>query len=452
MGKRIEMSNNMDHEVENATSNDRLCTSLTQRSLSRRGFIALGALSAASMLVPLASCAPSNASSSASGAASAAQDSIVNPDELLIAQIQEQISNMTLDQKVAQLFVVRPEDLVGLGSVDGGVQNEAGNSGEAITEMSDALRSALEKIPVGGIASFSRNIVDPEQIKSLLSGMSDAVKDAVGITPLMCVDEEGGLVARVASNEAFGVQNTGNASDIGATGDPEQAKQTAKTIAEYLKPLGFNTDFAPVADVVSDLSDEVMTARSLGTDALKVSEMVAAEVEGFNEAGMICTLKHFPGLGSASGDTHLEKVTTDKTAEEIMNSDALPFKAGIEAGAPMVMVGHISAPNVDENDEPSVTSSIIINNLLRRDLGFDGVVITDALNMAAVSDYYDSGSAAITCFKAGCDMLLMPENFAEAFDAIMETVKSGVISSDDIDLSVARILIMKNRYLSDDAS
>ena len=204
MGKRIEMSNNMDHEVENATSNDRLCTSLTQRSLSRRGFIALGALSAASMLVPLASCAPSSASSSASGAASAAQDSIVNPDELLITQIQEQISNMTLDQKVAQLFVVRPEDLVGLGSVDGGVQNDAGNSGEAITEMSDALRSALEKIPVGGIASFSRNIVDPEQIKSLLSGMSDAVKDAVGITPLLCVDEEGGCVRRALyENKVF---------------------------------------------------------------------------------------------------------------------------------------------------------------------------------------------------------------------------------------------------------
>lgn len=433
MGEHIDMNGNdlMSHRV------------------SRRGFIALGALGAASLLVPLSSCAPA---SSSSGAVSSMQDQIVNPDDLLIQQIQDQISNMTLEQKVAQLFVVRPEDILGFGGVDGGVDNAAGLSGDAITEMSDALGAALEKVPVGGIAFFSRNLVDREQTTSLLSGMKGAVEDAVGVAPLLCVDEEGGIVARVASNDAFGVEDAGNASDIGASEDREKAKEAARSIAEYLKPLGFNTDFAPVADVVVDPEDSVMTARSFGSDALKVADMVAAEVEGFNEADMICSLKHFPGLGSASGDTHLEKVITDKTAEEIMSSDALPFKAGIDAGAPMVMVGHITAPNVDETEEPSVASSIIINNLLRRDLGFDGVVITDALNMAAVTDYYDSGSAAITCFKAGCDMLLMPENFAEAFDAIMETAKSGVISATDIDLSVARILLMKNRYLTDDAS
>lgn len=422
--------------------------SIIRRSLSRRGFMALSVLGASGLLVPLTSCA-SKPTTASPGPLSSAADAAKSSEELLVERVQDQMSNMTLEQKVAQLFVVRPEDLLGISQIDGAVTNVADTSGEALTEMSDSLASALETMPVGGIICFARNLVDPDQTKRFLSEMRKVVEEASGVIPLLCVDEEGGLVARVASNEAFGVDDVGDAAQIGAADDPAKAKEASETIAAYLKELGFNTDFAPVADVVDDPDDKVMTARSFGSDPEVVAHMVAAEVEGFNEADMICSLKHFPSLGAASGDTHVEKVTTLKTAEELMNHDWIPFKAGIEAGAPMVMVGHMSAPNVDEQDIPSTTSSIMIGNLLRRDLGFNGVVITDALNMAAVTDYFDSGMAAISCIKAGCDMLLMPEDFSSAYDALLETVKSGAVSSDELNGAVARILAMKIRYFTE---
>lgn len=416
------------------------------KELSRRGFMALTAMGAASVLFPLAACSSESPKQASSGDMSAA-DTPMSEEDIAIQNARDQISNMTLEQKVAQIFVVRPEDLLGFGVADGTVQDVADASGDAVTEMSDALARAIEAMPVGGIVCFARNLVDPDQTISLLSGMKGSVQDACGVTPLICVDEEGGLVARVASNDAFGVQNTGNASDIGATGDIDKAKEAARSISEYLKPLGFNTDFAPVVDVSSDPDDEVSVARSMGTDAEQVASMISAEVEGFNEEDMICALKHFPGLGAASGDTHLGTVTTQKTADDLMQKDLIPFKAGIDAGAPMVMVGHMSAPNVDELDQPSVMSSILLKNVLRRDLGFEGVIITDALNMGAITDHYDSGSAAINCIKAGCDMLLMPEDLPSAFNAVMETVKSGVISSEELNVAVARILLMKQKYL-----
>lgn len=416
--------------------------------LTRRGFMALAALGATSLLFPLAGCAGDvhGGSSGAMSTSAASQSEL----EALAETIREQMSNMTLEQKVAQLFVVRPEDLLGVGALstsvaDGDVAGDMGS--QALTELTDSLKEALEAIPVGGVAYFAQNLIDADQTREMLAQTDDAVTQACGIPPLLCVDEEGGLVARISSNEAFGVEPVDEAAALGAADDAQAAEDTARRIATYLKDLGFNTDFAPVADLAGEDSDNVSISRSFGDDPQKVGKMVAAEVEGFEQEDMICTLKHFPGLGSAAGNTHVETVVTEKSAEEIMSEDAIPFEAGIEAGAPMVMISHLTAPNADELGIPSTTSSIIIMNLLRRDLGFEGVVITDALNMGAITNVYDSGRAAIDCIMAGCDMLLMPQDLQTAYDAVLETVKSGVISADRLNESVARILVMKNRYL-----
>lgn len=338
------------------------------------------------------------------------------------------LESMTLEEKAAQIFFVTPEDITGV---------------DTATVAGDATRQALETYPVGGIVYFSKNILEPEQTRSMLGNTWEYSQEVMKIPVWLGVDEEGGQVARVAENPQFQVTRYDSMRSIGDTGDPEQAYEAGETIASYLKDLGFNMDFAPDADVISNPQNTVIGDRSFGTDPDLVGEMTADAVAGFQDQGISACIKHFPGHGQTEGDTHEGYAYTEKTLEEMRNSDLIPFQKGIKAGTDFVMVSHISAPNAVSQDLPASLSSEFITDLLRGKMGYDGIIITDAMNMGAITDRYDSAQAAVMAFQAGADMILMPEDFQSAYEGILQAVNSGTISEERLDQSVMRILETK---------
>jgi beta-N-acetylhexosaminidase len=332
------------------------------------------------------------------------------------------IAELTLEDKVAGLFFITPEALTGV--------NRAVRAGEATKEK-------LAEYPVGGVVYFTRNIRNASYLKEMLKNTESWSKYPI----FLAVDEEGGRISRLAESRL--AKNVGPMADIGATIDPQNAQDASEKIAKYLADFGFNTNFAPVADILKYEGNETIGDRSFGTDPRVVSLMVAAYVKGLKENGVYATLKHFPGLGNSNTDTHAGMAVTESTLEEMRAADFLPFTSGIEAGAEFVMVSHISVPNIVGDNTPASLSEKMISEVLRGELGFNGIVITDALDMGAISEYYTSEEAAVKAIKAGADMLLMPENFAEAYEGLLAAVKSGQISEERINESLRRIYRVK---------
>ncbi len=415
-------------------------------NITRRSFVTSAAMASgvfASMW--LFGCTNSSgANQAASDAAGTlpANEAVFNDTDRLRQTVDGLIGSMTLEDKIAQLFVVRPEGVLCMG------QTKCGTSTyEPITEIDNDVREAIAEAPVGGFTLFGDNLVSPDQATEFIKGLRQCSMDSGGVIPLLCVDEEGGTVSRIANNSAFNVQNVGDMADVGVSGDVSAAMDIAKEIAGYLEPLGFNTDFAPVADVANNPESQVMKERSFGADATAVANMVAAQVEGFEDAQMMCCLKHFPGLGAAVGDSHKSQITIEKTADELAECELIPFEAGIDAGAPMVMVGHLSVPNIVGDETPASLASDVVTGLLRNKLGFDGVVITDSMEMGAIADYYSSDEAAVQAIQAGCDLVLMPMSLNSAYSAVYDAVQSGEITEDRIDESLRRIFTMKGTYI-----
>lgn len=344
-------------------------------------------------------------------------------EELLDMRAQEILGVMTLDEKIYQLFFVTPKLLTGE---------------ENVTELSDLMKETLNKKPVGGIVLFKENIISKEQVKSLNSDIAQNAKFGI----LISVDEEGGSVARLG-NANIGFLSLPHMEEIGASGDVSKAYEVGDSLAKNLKELNFNMDFAPVADILTNKENTVVKKRSFGSDANLVSEMVAAEVKGFFDNDIICSLKHFPGHGNTEADSHKGMAVSNCDLETLRERELIPFKAGIEAGAETVMVGHISLPNIIGDDTPATLSPLIVTDLLRQELGFKGVIITDSMQMGAVADYYTPEEAAVKALLAGNDMILMPTDLDRAYSGILTAVQNGEISEDRIDESVRRILILK---------
>lgn len=339
-------------------------------------------------------------------------------------RVSEAVSGMTLEEKVAQLFVVRPEDLTHVGT-----QVAAG----------EATRAALEELPVGGICYFAQNLVDPDQTREMLSNTQAYYEEVTGLPCFLAVDEEGGTVLRVGSNPAFGVERIGDMRDVASD---EEARQAAVTIGSYLTDLGFNVDFAPDADI-ADVEGSTLGLRSFGASAEVVAPRVRAQVEGFLSTGILCSAKHFPGIGGAVGDSHDGTITADTTVEELRASELVPFEAAMEAGVPFVMVGHITLPNVTGDRVPASLSHAVVQGLLRDELGYDGIVITDALNMGAVVEEVGHDRIGVQALLAGVDMVLMPADLEAAYQGVLDAVASGELSEERIDESVARIVRTK---------
>ena len=407
-------------------------------SITRRRFVWLAALAGGSLA--LSGCAGdgSNGTGGPTGVDGSGGEGAgdgQNPEDAAAAAraaVDERIGAMTLEQKVAQLFIVTPEALVE------GVSQ--------VTQAGDMTREGVTAHPVGGIVYFAQNLLDPEQTTTMLANVKQFYADAGNVAPFIAVDEEGGTVVRIADNEAFGAQDVGDASALGSAGDTEAAKRAAEQIADYLMPLGFNLDFAPVADVVDPLRSDTMGLRSLSSDAAVAADMVRAEVEGFRDKKMLCCAKRFPGIGAAAGDSHEGAITIEATNEELETVDLVPFRAAIEAGVPMIMVGHVSLPNIVGDSTPAPLSSAVVQGMLRDSLGYTGIIVTDSLSMGAITDYYTPAEAAVAALKAGCDIPLMPERLDEAYQGVLSAVQVGELTEERLDESLTRILPAKQEY------
>lgn len=339
------------------------------------------------------------------------------PDPAL-ARAREILAGMTEHEKLCQLLVVRPEALMGVGPV---------------TVAGEATEKALQSYPVGGFIYSAENLVSRDQTKAMING----AQQYSGLGLLICADEEGGSVGRLMYklgttwfNAMYRYRNQGT----------EVAYGNANTIGRDMISCDFNTDFAPVADVFSNPANAVIGDRAYSDDFAQAADLVASAVRGFRDSGVICCLKHFPGHGDASGDTHAGTSTVDKTKAKLMTEDLLPFIKGIAAGADMVMVAHITVPSIE--DAPASMSEAVVTGLLRGDLGYDGVVVTDGLDMGALADMTDA-EKCIAALNAGDDLLLGVSDIPGAVAGMTQALDDGRIPAARVDESVLRVLLLK---------
>lgn len=339
--------------------------------------------------------------------------------------VQEIVENMPLRQKVGQLFIVRPDALDFTQT-----QEQIDDAKEkGVLELTEEMRGALEQYPVGGIALFGKNIETPEQLRRFTAQL----KAAEEIPLFLAVDEEGGRVARLANCDGFDLPKYASAYET------EDAGEMGRTIGAYLKDYGFNMDFAPVADVNSNPENPVIGNRAFSDDAQTVCEKAAAMAEGLQEYGIMPVYKHFPGHGDTAEDSHAELAVVHKTLEQLQEIEWVPYA---NQKLPAVMVAHVAAPEAGV-DGPASLSYTAVTEWLRGLLGHEGLVITDALAMSAITKTHSPSEACIRALEAGVDILLMPAGLREAMDGVEDAVKSGRISESRIDESVCRILTAK---------
>ncbi len=344
------------------------------------------------------------------------------------ARARVMLKEMTLEEKVYQMLFVTPEALTGYSRV---------------TQTGNVTKNALENRPVGGIVYFSSNLVTADQTRTMISDIQAYSVELTGRGLFIGVDEEGGSVARVADN--LGTTAFEDMAVYGEKGDTQAVYDMAATQAEELTSLGFNVNFAPVADVLTNEDNTVVKDRSFGSDPEVVSEMVTEVVKGLSDGGMLCAPKHFPGHGSTGGDTHDGYAASDRSLEDLEEVDLQPFQAAISAGTPMIMVGHMTMTEIDP-DNPACLSGTIVTGILRDKLRYDGIIITDAINMGAITDNYSNAAATVAAIQAGCDMVLCVSNLTTVVDAVVDAVEDGEILESSIDNSVLRILTAKYRY------
>lgn len=333
--------------------------------------------------------------------------------------VDETLAGMTLHEKVCQMMFVTPEELTGE---------------DGVTVAGDATRQALENYPVGGIVYFAKNLESQDQVKEMIDNSQKY--SSIGL--FVATDEEGGVVNRLM--DTVGTTYIGSMYYYKDDGD-ETAYENAYTIANDMSALGFNLDFAPVADVWSNPDNTVIGERAYSDDYAQAAELVGNAVKGFNDGGVMCTLKHFPGHGDTAEDSHYSSAYVHRTKEEIMADEMQPFRSGIEAGAEFVMVGHLIVPDIDE--VPATLSYKIATGILREELKFEGVAITDSFEMESIADNYSVDDAVVMSVKAGMDMILQSKDMASAVNSIEQAVADGELSEDRIDESVRRILTLK---------
>ena len=346
----------------------------------------------------------------------------------ILGKAQELLQKMTLEEKIGQMFIVNLELL-----------DDSQGSYYEFRKCTKKMKKTLKKYPAGGVILFARNIEKRKQVLRLNAGLQEVSPYPLFVT----VDEEGGDVARIGSNRNMKTSAFPPMEEVGKQGDAGYAQEIGETIGRDIASLGFNVDFAPVADInTSELNEEIGN-RSFGSDTKLVSDMVEGFVEGIQSMNVSATLKHFPGQGSSTGDTHKGAVNLEKDITNLRKTDFKPFKQGIKAGADFIMVSHISVSRVTEDTRPASMSEIVMKNILRTEFEYEGVIVTDAMDMAAITSEYTAAEAAVSSIQAGADIVLMPQDYQEAFQGVIAAVKSGTISEEQINESVERILQVK---------
>lgn len=342
-------------------------------------------------------------------------------------RVQRKLKKMDIHEKVCQMFMAVPEKTT--------------YYYDTLTYVDDWYKKCYEEYPIGGYIYFDANIVWEQQLCDLLSDSQEmAAEYNNGIGLFQAVDEEGGSVTRV--QKMLWKTPVENMSYYGKLNDYNTTYEAGRTIGTYLNACGFNVNFAPVADVNISETNE-LGSRIFSSDPLVVSDMCTAIIKGLKSQKVASTLKHFPGLGAGTGNTHYETVEIDRSLEELEITEFPAFKGGIDAGADFVMVGHQIVKAAGDK-LPADLSSVVVTDWLREKLGFEGIVITDSQAMGAITNNYTSGEAAIKSIEAGVDIILMPNDLRAAVDDVEAAVKSGKLSEERIDESVIRILEKKN--------
>ena len=373
------------------------------------------------------------------------------------------VANMSLRDKVSQMMIasfriwkevpeeeLQPEE----------TQPEEEPPQVNITELNDPIREMIGRNHFGGILLFGENFTDAEQTIRLVSDLQTTNRDGGGITQIVFVDQEGGSVNRVG----YSTRGVGNMA-LSATGDPENAKTMAAIHGEEIGLLGIHADFAPVVDVNKNPANPVIGVRSFSDDPQTVSAFGCAYLEGLHSQGIMAALKHFPGHGNTDTDSHTGFPVINSSYEELQTCELIPFKAAIDAGADMVMTAHIQYPQIEKETYTSVStgnrvflpatmSKTILTDILRGQMGFDGVIVSDALDMAAVADHFSVEDTIRLTINAGVDLLILPAvkdtNLFKLTDTYVDIAvalaESGEISEERISEAVLRILKLKQKY------
>ncbi|MFF5444559.1 glycoside hydrolase family 3 protein [Streptomyces sp. NPDC012888] len=361
-----------------------------------------------------------------------------NPDRPPSARPERLLEGMTLAEQVGQLFVSRA---YGHSATDPDPADAQAN----LTHF--GVRTAAELVAryhLGGIVYFAwaHNTRSPRQIAALSDGLQRVALDAPARIPLLLsTDQEHGIIARIGKPATL----LPGAMALGAGGSVRAARRAARIAGAELAALGVRQDYAPVADVNTDPANPVIGVRSFGSDPQAVSALVAAQVRGYQDSGVAATAKHFPGHGDTATDSHVGLPVMDHSRAEWEELDEPPFRAAIAAGVDVVMSAHIVVPALDPSGDPATLSRPILTGLLRERLGFRGVVVTDALDMAGVRQKYGDDRVPVLALKAGCDQLLNPPDLALAHRSVMAAVRSGELTEERIGESVLRVLELKAR-------
>ena len=346
------------------------------------------------------------------------------------------LASMTLEEKVGQLFMTHAY------GTTADTQAPADVAANQELYGVDNAEQLIDRYQPGGIIYFAwtNSVQNPPQIAGLSNGIQDAAlaQDAA-IPSLIGIDQEGGIVARIGPPAT---QLPGNMA-LGAGRSSADAQTAAAINGDELTAMGINWNFAPVADVNVNPANPVIAVRSFGENPRLVANLTAAQVRGYTSAGLAGAAKHFPGHGDTDQDSHTGLPNIDHTRQEWQQLDRPPFQAAIDNGVPAIMTAHITVPSLDSSGDPATLSEPIMTGILREEMGYDGVVITDALDMAGASETYGNDRVPVLALKAGVDMLLMPPEFEVAYNAVLGAVESGELTEERIDTSVRRILTLK---------
>ncbi len=346
---------------------------------------------------------------------------VVTPEELLEEYIDTVIAGMTLEEKVAGLIITSPEGLTGV---------------TRATRAGDGTKTAIEAMPVGGLVYYRQNMESEAQFKEMLTNTMNYSK-----YPLFLAVNEGGDSYSSMQNSPIFVPDVTKPGNIHSA---EEAYTLGSTIGSYLSEFNFNVNFAPTADILY-VEGAAVSDYCFGGDAAMNAEFVAEYVRGLEEQGISATLKTFPGTGHLKSSTTKSTVSTDKTRADY-EANFTVFKAGIDAGADFVMVSNIVASELSGGMEPCSMSSSVVTDILRKELGFTGVVITEPMNGKAITDYYSASEAAVAALKAGCDMILLPESVEDAYEGILEGIANGSVAEARINDSLKRVMRVKYAY------
>jgi len=333
-----------------------------------------------------------------------------------IDEIDILISQMSIYEKIGQLFIVR-------------------------MPTPQYAQRLINESHIGGFILFSSDVRSIEQVQQLTSSLQETAKQNSNLPLFIAVDEEGGRVSRIGR---LFPERSPSAYSLGQSGDPQNAYDAYYTIGQRLAYLGFNMNFAPVADVWSNPANTVIGDRAFGREPELVSSMVEAAVRGLHSAGILAVVKHFPGHGDTLEDSHYNMAFFHHDRERFDSVEAIPFQAGIAAGTEGIMMGHITTPNINPG-LPATFSDYFMEQILREEMGFDGLIITDALDMGALTNYFSQDEIVLQAFLGGADILLMPNNPSVAVNTMVNAFHDGLFTEERLHQSLRRILYFKTR-------